>query len=356
MKITAIGVNAAFSTGTYEDAITVDDARSMIRELLAAGTELNEEQLERLLAQHKRRLYAPRWQSNFLIEFDMPSKRGRGPYRLLVDIGGDARHALKALGLSSSDIDGIYISHPHNDHIGGMEYMGLTTLFNPYYTTEKKLWLGDQFIADKLFLEQSLWPDPPSNTKPDLFIHKKVLEPLRRAVGPGLDTVQGVPDVRLETYFDIHLVGKQEDGTTITHIFQDGEESWTMKPVFAMHVFSSSEEMPSYGISLQYSRGYNVLMPTDIQFMIPPQLEMHYRKADRIYMDCETSPFPSGVHPHISDLINNLDPEIQKKCLLYHYDGVPNLPENSQFFGILRSADHHVYPPLDWEPPVGNKE
>ena len=179
-----------------------------------------------------------------------------------------------------------------------------------------------------------------------LYIHKKVLEPLRRALGPGLDTVQGVPDVCLETYFDVHLVGKQEDGTTITHTFQDGEEWWKMKPIFAMHVFSSSEEMPSYGVSLQHSSGYNVLMPTDIQYMIPPQLEMHYRRADRIYMDCETSPFPSGVHPHISDLVNHLDPDIQKKCLLYHYDAYPEVPEG-MFFGILNVGDSHIYPPTD---------
>ena len=348
MKITAIGVNAAFSTGTYEDVLPMDIAGSAVQQILNSPS-LSEVDIQKQLKAHSVKRYSPRWQSNFLIEFNMPGKRGRGaPYRLLVDIGGDARHALKTLGLSSRDIDGVYISHPHNDHIGGMEYMGLMTMFNPSYTEEKKRWLDNQFIADKLFLEQSLWPDPPANTKPDLFIHKKVLEPLRRAIGPGLDTVQGVPDVRLETYFDLHLVGKQEDGTTATYTFQDGDDSWLMKPVFAMHVFSSSEEMPSYGISLQHSKGYNVLMPTDIQFMIPPQLEMHYRKADRIYMDCETSPFPSGVHPHVSDLINNLDPNIQRKSLLYHYDGYPEVP-NGMFFGILKAGDSHDYPPADWK-------
>ncbi len=345
MKITAIGVNAAFSTGDYEDVISEKDAFQLVWEMINSpeAKNLSPDVVKTKIKNLGKRLYGPRWQSNFLIEFDMPSKRGQGPYRLLVDIGGDARHALKSLGLSSSDIDGIYISHPHNDHIGGIEYMGLTTLFNPFYTQDKKRWLGDEFIAEKLFLEQAVGPNPPGSAKPDLFIHKKVLDPLKRAVGPGLDTVQGVPNVCLETYFDIHLVGKQEDGRTITHAFQDGEDNWTMTPIFAMHVFSSSEEMPSYGISLQHSAGYNVLMPTDIQYMIPPQLEMHYRKADRIYMDCETSPFPSGVHPHISDLVNNLDPQIQKKCLLYHYDAPPMVPEG-MFYGVLKSGDYHIYP------------
>lgn len=346
MKVTAIGVNAAFSTGTFQEAITTEEAEKLLLEIARSpeSQHLSEEEIRAKVKNLSQSLYDPKWQSNFLIEFDMPSKRGNSPYRLLVDIGGDARHALKALGLSSCDIDGIYISHPHNDHIGGMEYMALTTMFNPFYTKEKKKWLGQQFIADKLFFEHNTWANPPKNTKPDLFIHRKVLDPLIRAVSPGLDTVQGVPDVCLETYFDIHLVGKQKDGSTLTHVFQDGDHSWTMKPVFAMHVFSSSEEMPSYGISLQHSEGYNVLIPTDIQFMIPPQLEMHYRKANIIYMDCETSPFPSGVHPHISDLIKNLNPEIQKKCLLYHYDSFPELPDD-MFHGVLKAGDFHNYPP-----------
>jgi len=351
MKITAIGVNGAFSTGAYENSITEQQACDLILEMInhskEAKKKLSKEAILAKIRQLSQVRYEPRWHSNFLIEFDMPNKRdGQSPYRLLLDVGGDIRHALKGIELHSRDIDGIYISHPHNDHIGGMEYIGLTTLFNPFYTVHKKQWLGDTFIASKLFTEERTWPNPPANTKPDLFVHKKVLEPLRRALGPGLDTVQGVPDVCLETYFDIHLVGKQEDGTTMTHVFYDGEDCWKIKPIFAMHVFSSSEEMPSYGVSFQHESGYNVLMPTDIQYMIPPQLEMHYRRADRIYMDCETSPFASGVHPHISDLINHLAPDIQKKCLLYHYDAYPEVPED-MFFGILKVGDSHIYPSIE---------
>lgn len=346
MKITAIGVNSAFLTGAYECAIPVEQVRELALKI-ANSSELKdkpEKFIESEIDRLAQNLYDPRWHSNFLVEFDMPGKKGTGPYRLLVDVGADIRHALKGIGLTSADIDGIYISHPHNDHIGGLEYIAITTLFNPYYTPAKEEWLDGELIADKLFLEHEWWPSPPANSKPDIFIHRKVLEPLRRAVGPGLDTVQGVPNVRLETYFDIHLIGKQKDGKTVTQKFEDCDGYWVMRPVFAMHVISSSEEMASYGISLEHSSGYNILMPTDTQHMMPPQLESHYRRADRIYMDCETAPHPSGIHPHISDLVNHMDPKIQKKCLLYHYGAYPDVPQD-MFCGVLKTGDSHTYPP-----------
>lgn len=350
MKITAIGVNSAFATGRYEEVLPSQKVIELILKIVHspqfknASDEVIAEEVKKLAC----RYYMPKWHSNFLVEFDMPSKRGSGPpYRLLLDAGGDVRHALKGLELSSQDMDGIYISHPHNDHIGGMEYLGLATLFNPHYTKSKVEWLGHQFIADKLFLEPEWQSIPPNHVKPDLFVHRKVLEPLKRAIGPGLDTLQGVPDVSIDTYFDIHLIGKQENGETLKQVFKDGKGHWTVTPIFAMHVISSSEEMASYGISLQHSGGYNILMPTDTQHMMPTQLESHYRKAHRIYMDCETSPFRSGVHPHISDLMNNLVPEIQKKCLLYHYDADPQVPEG-MFYDILNTGDAHVYPPVDF--------
>jgi hypothetical protein len=60
-------------------------------------------------------------------------------------------------------------------------------------------------------------------------------------------------------------------------------------------------------------------------------------------MDCETSEFPSSVHPHINELVHHMSPEIQKKCLLYHYESAPDVPE-SMFAGILKTGDFHTYP------------
>ena len=49
--------------------------------------------------------------------------------RLLIDCGGDARFSLAECGLRPQDLDAVYISHLHADHIGGMEWLALSTYF-----------------------------------------------------------------------------------------------------------------------------------------------------------------------------------------------------------------------------------
>ncbi len=52
-------------------------------------------------------------QSNMILEDDGKI--------LLIDCGTDIRHSLHQQDLSYKDIDAVYISHLHADHIGGME-------------------------------------------------------------------------------------------------------------------------------------------------------------------------------------------------------------------------------------------
>ena len=51
------------------------------------------------------------WQSNMIVSHD-----GKN---LLIDCGGDIRFSLAELNMSYKDIDAVYISHLHADHIGG---------------------------------------------------------------------------------------------------------------------------------------------------------------------------------------------------------------------------------------------
>lgn len=64
-----------------------------------------------------------------------------------------------------------------------------------------------------------------------------------------------------------------------------------------------------------------------------------------IYQDCETSPFPSDVHAHITDL-KTLPPEIKSKMLIYHYQETPTVGKHideKEFKGVLKMGDVQEY-------------
>ena len=48
---------------------------------------------------------------------------------LLIDCGQDIRWSLQDFDLTFKDIDAVYVSHAHADHIGGLEYLGFTRYF-----------------------------------------------------------------------------------------------------------------------------------------------------------------------------------------------------------------------------------
>jgi ribonuclease BN (tRNA processing enzyme) len=338
MRVIALGVNAAFVTGQYEKVVPLED----LKDLLSAMSNQPMQSLAEEIFKRAKIAYDPCWQSNFLLEFDTPNKRGKkgAPYRLLLDCGGDVRHGLAGVGLSMSDIDGVYISHVHADHIGGMETLALVTFFDAHYSKKKEVWLeGKEIVA--FLLEEKNSYRPPEDAKPDLFVHTKVLGPLRTALAPGLNTLQWLPEIGLETYFNVIEMGDAGHHSN-SHTFKDGHRSWELTPIFVMHAIGSSEPMPCYGISLRGSDETFIVFPTDTQHMTPWQLEMLYYRADVVYMDCETSKVISGVHPHLSQLVDKMPEQIQKKCYLYHYQEYPDCPPN-MFKGILKTGDVQIY-------------
>lgn len=206
--------------------------------------------------------------------------------RLLIDCGGDARHALHELGLSHKDIHAVYISHLHADHIGGLEWLAFATRYDPS-------------------IEQLL----------PLYIEESLAEPLWRILSGGLESTDNAPD-HLGSYFDVHIIhagGSFSWGGLDVELFQ------------TIHQISDGELMPSFGLQTRVD-DKSILLTADTRFPEEgDQLRQRYETADLIFHDCETSQVKSTVHAHYTELIT-LDPKIRAKMWLYHYQPGP-LPD-----------------------------
>jgi len=235
------------------------------------------------------------YQSNMLIEAENGA-------RLLIDCGADVRFALRDLGLSYRDIDTVYISHLHSDHVGGMEWLGFTRKFDP------------------------------SCPKPRLFISRYIKSELwSNVLAGGMLSLQGeVAD--LDTYFEVHTIPKNQGFAW---------EGVDFQLVQAVHIMSGFHLAPSFGLIFTV-HNITTFLTTDTQFS-PAQITDFYNMADLIFHDCETAPFKSGVHAHYESLYT-LPAEVKKKMWLYHYQDGP-LPDARAdgFLGFVKKGQIFDY-------------
>jgi ribonuclease BN (tRNA processing enzyme) len=214
---------------------------------------------------------ADNFQSNMLII----SENGQ---KLLIDCGSDIRFSLHAIGMSYVQITDIYISHLHSDHIGGLEYIGLCSKFDPHCK------------------------------KPNLYASKDItIDIWDRAISGGMRFVDG--DIfDLNDYFEVYPIKK--NGYFIW-------ENIKFHLVQVIHVDSGYLPMPAYGLFFKLN-DRQILVTTDCQLCLN-ELQEYYEHADIIFHDCETSKFPTPVHARYEQLIN-LPAEIKHKMWLYGYN------------------------------------
>ena len=204
--------------------------------------------------------------------------------RLLIDCGSDIRWSLAQHGLSHLDIAEIYISHLHSDHIGGLEYVGFQTKFDP------------RCARPRLYLEASL------------------VDPLWTcSLRGGMGIVSGA-ETTLETFFDVHPV-------VANRPFEWAGAQLT--PVPSLHVCGERDTIHSFGLMIE-CRGSRTFLTTDTCFA-PDLLAAQYAGADMIYHDCETGATKTGVHAHYDELLQ-LPDAIRAKTWLYDYQHGP-LPD-----------------------------
>lgn len=240
---------------------------------------------------------------------------GQSGKKLLIDCGSDARFSLGELGIVATDIDAVYISHLHADHVGGLEWLAFSNYFNPT-TGRPKLFCNDSLMHD-------LWD---------------------QCLRGGLESIQGKV-VTLTEYFDCKPVCNND------YFVWDGIH---FTPIQTVHIMAGYYIKYSYGLIIREDLtsptkcahcdfvggacpdhkwmdranishlGRQIFFTTDTQFC-PNQINDFYRDASIIFQDCETAPYYSGVHAHYDDL-KTLPDAVKNKMWLYHYQ--PNPPQN----------------------------
>lgn len=234
---------------------------------------------------------ANNFQSNMLLTADSGKQ-------LLIDCGSDIRWSLHEQGLSYRDIDKIYISHLHADHVGGMEFMGFSSKYDP------------QCDLPGLFLSRDLTDD--------LW---------ERTLSGGMRMLEG-DLATLESFFEVHEIGQSRE------FYWEGIR---FKLVRTFHVNSGFGLMPSYGLFFEVNK-QRIFLTTDCQLRLE-YLSEYYERADVIFQDCETARRPTPVHAHYNQL-KQLPKSLKQKMWLYGFNPGP-LPDANQddFHGFIFKGD-----------------
>lgn len=213
---------------------------------------------------------ADNFQSNILLINEKEEK-------LLLDCGSDIRFSLHNAGFSHRDITDIYISHLHSDHVGGLEYIGFKTKFDP------------------------------KCDRPNLYIHEVLKNDIwDKTLSGGMSFLED-NIVGIERFFKVFPVKR------------DRVFNWSnidFKLIKVIHVNNRHNIMPTYGLFFALNR-HKIFLTTDTQFN-KAKLKRYYEEADTIYQDCEITSYMSRVHAHYQQL-KELPITIKNKMWLYGY-------------------------------------
>jgi len=246
--------------------------------------------------------------------------------KMLIDFGAKAPMALDKADVNIMDIDDVYISHQHGDHIGGLEEMA----FSRYDWMNFPRRYDDYLKVDNIDIMKPY--------APRIIANRKLLENLwNTSLKGGLESMQGFV-AKLETFFEPMPI---DDNETFEW------QGWTVHLVQQVHIFSGSVISQTFGLFFERDGRKSVYFTTDAQYFQPEQVEVFYNKADIIFQDCECLGvdtknkkfiFSSGVHASYAKLAGwpsanamVLPDDIKSKIYLSHYQDF--VTEGKDFMG-----------------------
>lgn len=227
--------------------------------------------------------------------------------KMLIDFGAKVPQALHHANIDIKEIDAIYISHLHGDHIGGLEEMAFLRydwVNRPTHYKERLEHCPAPLLIANDHLIKDLW---------------------NKSLRGGLESMEGF-DASLETYF-------QPKGIKPNTNFKFW--GWNFQLIQQVHIMTGSIISSAFGLFME-KEGYPTLyFTTDSQHCSPRQVEIFYAKADIIFQDCECVGvdtkekkllFCSGVHANYAQLAGwksansvVLPDKIKSKMWLSHY-------------------------------------
>lgn len=189
---------------------------------------------------------------------------------ILIDCGFSIKYALSNIGLTTRDVDSVFITHAHGDHIHGLERLG----FESRYVHQRR---------PRLYLEADLY--------------SVVWD---RCLSGSMGQTSNGPS-QLEDFFDVRMIEN--------HAFIDGNCNFRTFPT------PHTEGKPSYGLVLNE----RILFTSDTNLI--HHLNTFFPTGLIIHDCCLQAKNP--VHATLHELIEKYPRDLRQRMLLIHYgDGV----------------------------------
>jgi ribonuclease BN (tRNA processing enzyme) len=222
-----------------------------------------------------------------------------GGQRLLIDCGHTVPARLRQMGLSQRDIDAVFISHLHGDHIYGLEEWGFRSYLH-WHTKPRLLIAAD--------LAQKLWRNMLSGT-----------------MGRVCDN-----PCHLHDYFQVTpLLAAQP--------FTFGP--WTVEA----HPVRHAPNVPAYGVKV-HAEGIALGFTCDSLADCDPWF---YEESRLVFHDCSFAPYaPTTIHAHFAQLCQYPQAYREKTYLVHYEDDIREKREDPDWMADLAETRMRLTEPF----------